>query len=282
MRVAVGKMRIKLQADSACIWNPGNGWNGSCLSQHNYQSCCHMLGKIPLAVWHFGSLVREAKMRSHRSFKNRVEAQCSIWQPQAMEGETAEQSFSWDERKIQVVVPFACLTSLSLGPKLTPVLKKRNVSRPEWAEVHCQPSTLGSSKPYNPGRSDSQQQETGAHPGSTPAIGPASAANTQKPLKEPGLQFQTQKTLKLSSMIWQHPNWLLNKMLKYWSWIFSPGTVCPASFWTWYTCYLRVHLTKHSIYPPQCLEEACSRLHLLGEPTSPSTAMEHRSEFMPS
>lgn len=193
-----------------------------------------MLGKIPLAVWHFGSLVREAKMRSRRSLQNRVEAQCSIWQPQAMEGETAEQSFSWDERRRQVAVPFACLTSLSLGPKLPPVLKKRNVFHPELAEVHCQANALSSSKTYSPGRSDSRQEETGTEAGSTPAIGSASAANTQKPLK--GLQLQTQKTLKSSSMTWQHPNWLLNKILEYWSCPFSPETVHPASFWTWYTC----------------------------------------------
>lgn len=80
---------------------------------------------MPMAAWHFESLVREAKMRSLKSFKSRLGTQRSIWQLQATEGETAEQSFSWDERKTQVTVPLAYLTSLSLGPKLPAVLKER-------------------------------------------------------------------------------------------------------------------------------------------------------------
>lgn len=72
----------------------------------------------------FGPLVREEKMRSLKSFKSRVGTQRSIWQLQATKGETAEHTFSWDERKTQVTVPLAYLTSLSLGPKLPAVLKK--------------------------------------------------------------------------------------------------------------------------------------------------------------
>lgn len=41
------------------------------------------------------------------------------------------------------------------------------------------------------------------------------------------LQLQALITLKLSSMIRQHPNRLLNKLPEYWSCPYSPGTVNP-------------------------------------------------------